>query len=225
MRWPLDRVLRKAKSWIRRQAPRTGAAYWEDRAKRFGRRAVLNLSHAESEFDLVTERQTQLLFPLLTAQLQGHERRVLDFGCGPGRFTASLAQLVGGEAIGFDVSHQLVALAPKSAQVSYVAGDVDQLNGHDPFDVVWVCLVLGGIESSVLGPVANLLGSRLRPGGLLFLVENTTRKPDLAHWFYRDENYYLSLFPGIDLQPISRYVDAGEDICVWAGRKRAAPRA
>src|ERR1700738_4625811 len=56
---------------------------WENRARQFGVRAVLNLGHSEAEIPQVTERQRRELYPLFRAALRGDERRTLDFGCGP----------------------------------------------------------------------------------------------------------------------------------------------
>jgi hypothetical protein len=59
----------------------------------------------------------------------------------------------------------------------------------------------------------------LKPGGLMFLIENTAQKPDGAYWFFRTASYYQSLFPSIDLQRISSYTDVSEEISIFAGRK------
>ena len=219
MRLGFDNALRKARAWLASSKTVSSVDYWEERARKFGRRAVLNLAHHESEFDRVTAQQLQLLLPIFSAQLLGHERRVLDFGCGPGRFTAGLANSIAGQALGFDISRELVALAPQSANVSYLAGPVDLLQNAEKFDIIWICLVLGGIKDAALPAVAAILSGRLHQGGLLFLVENTTKKADTAHWYYRDETYYCGLFPEIALQFKSTYRDAGEDVSVWAGRK------
>jgi len=56
--------------------------YWRSRAKQFGKRAVLNVSHPGTEFNIVTERQKSILFPILKSVLSGEEEIVLDFGSG-----------------------------------------------------------------------------------------------------------------------------------------------
>src|SRR5262245_29125919 len=61
--------------------------YWEARARSLGVRSVLNLRHTEAEIESVTAMQERILFPLLQERLRPDDRRVLDFGCGPGRFT------------------------------------------------------------------------------------------------------------------------------------------
>ena len=67
-------------------------------------------------------------------------------GCGPGRFTAALAELIGGEAIGCDTVQRLLDLAPRAPRVDYrlmAEGRLPVESGSA--DVVWICLVLGCI--------------------------------------------------------------------------------
>jgi SAM-dependent methyltransferase len=96
----------------RQPRPATLLEYWEKRAREFGPRAVLDMRHAPEEDEAVTREQRRRLFPLLTRQLTGAERMVLDFGCGPGRFTGPLADLTGGQAIGVDPIQAFLATCP-----------------------------------------------------------------------------------------------------------------
>src|SRR5262245_63204971 len=129
--------------------PRPGLPYWERRARDFGPRSVLNLGHPASEFHAVTEAQKRELFPYLTRLLRGDEKLVVDFGCGPGRFTRDLAALTGGRAVGLDIVRAYLDAAPEDPRVDYQPmreGAIDLPDGCA--DVVWVCLVLGGIDGT-----------------------------------------------------------------------------
>jgi SAM-dependent methyltransferase len=178
------------------------------------------MAHPESEFDAVTNCQKSILYPHLKSRLKGNERRVLDFGCGPGRFTADLAALVG-ECIGVDPIQALLDLAPASPRVTYrpIAEGAIPLEDSST-DVVWCCLVLGGLKDSVLSSSIREIQRVLRPGGLLFLVENTQEKADGPHWRFRSRRTYAALFVGIPLLEVAcTYYDAGEEISVMTGRK------
>lgn len=218
----LNATIGKALSWLanRDQAP-DGAAYWRKRVRKYGKRAVLNLAHSDSKFDEVTEEQKKLLFPLLSNLLRGSEKTVLDFGCGPGRFTSDLANMVRGQAVGLDISQDLIRMAPRADNVSYRAMADGVIPAFDfKFDVIWVCLVLGGIPESAIKATAEALEQLLSPGGLFFLVENTAQKPDGTYWFFRSASQYQAMFPSIALQALSSYTDVGEEISILAGRKR-----
>ncbi|HEX6791343.1 MAG TPA: class I SAM-dependent methyltransferase [Candidatus Krumholzibacteria bacterium] len=197
--------------------------YWQTRALTHGVRSVLDLRHTDTEVDEVTARQVALLFPLLRGCLGPDDRRLLDFGCGPGRFTPLLANLVGGTAVGVDPVERYVDMAPRAPNVEYRAlrRGIDAADGS--FDVVWICVVLGGIVGRrELKRTAREIERVLRPGGLLFLVENTSETRDGYYWKYRSVDDYRRLFPSVALAPVSEYVDIDQRISVLAGRRRAA---
>jgi SAM-dependent methyltransferase len=210
-----------APGWFRWLSSRLGNDnYWRLRAWRYGVRGALNLGHSADDVEIVTSQQKSHLFPLLRAQLNGSERDVLDFGCGPGRFTVDLADMVSGRAIGVDPVTQFIRLAPRGPRVDYLPmrqGRIPISSGT--IDVVWICLVLGGIENG--GPIDDTVAEIkrvLRPGGLVFLVENTTLAPDTKTWSFRSVVEYQNLFRPLNLRALGEYDDLGERITVMAGR-------
>jgi SAM-dependent methyltransferase len=225
----LDVILRRGYSYLSRLVQKKetqldGLDYWRDRAQRLGRRSVLNISHPPEAFDRVTLYQKAVLFPLLRGQLRGNERTVLDYGCGPGRFSRDLAELVQGHCVGVDPIIEYLDLAPASERTRY---DL-LIEGRIPLpdssvDVAWICLVLGAISDPVeLDRTKCEIDRVLRDDGLLFLVENTTVQDDGDHWAYRDVDYYRRTFAFVDLEYLSYYLDFGERISVMAGRRSRA---
>jgi ubiquinone/menaquinone biosynthesis C-methylase UbiE len=202
--------------------PKTDQEYWEERARRHGARSVLNLGHTTAEMDSVTRYQVNTLFPILRANLKGNEQVVLDFGSGSGRFTPALAELTGGHAIGVDIVQHLLDISPRHERVEYRLA----VDGRIPLpdqsvDVVWITLVLGAItQPADLQKSIQEIERVLKPGGLLFLVENTHPKANLPHHIYRPIEFYTSAFPAIPLKHETNYYDLGERISVFVGRKR-----
>lgn len=92
----------------------------------------------------------------------------------------------------------------------------------DCADVVWICLVLGGVLDADIRETVAEVERVLKPGGLVFLVENTTNKPDGAHWAFRTSDYYAGLFSSVRLEIKAHYEDLGENISVLCGRADAA---
>jgi SAM-dependent methyltransferase len=194
--------------------------FWQDRAIKYGRRSVLNMGHSEEEFEIVTNYQKDKLFPLLKSQLSNWEKLVLDFGCGPGRFTVGLAQLVNGEAIGVDITPQLLALAPEYPAVSYYCISPAKIPFEDAsFDVVWACLVLGGIPDRELSNTIIEIERLLKPNGLFFFVENTANESNTSHWFFRDTAAYIRIAKFCNPKILGSYEDLGQTISIFAGRK------
>lgn len=196
------------------------ADYWHKRAETYGRRSVLNLIHENASFDAITQLQKDLLFPLFISELTGGETTVLDFGCGPGRFTDSLAELIGGTAVGVDITPNLIALAPPSERVRYMCITSARLPFPDSsFDIIWSCLVLGAIPDCDLQEHLSEIDRVLKPKGLFFFVENTAVEKSTGYWFFREEKTYIDLAGFCRPAVLSRYYDASQRISVFSGRK------
>lgn len=199
--------------------------YWKFRAREFGRRSVLNLSHASEEYDAVTTAQRNEIFPILSKHLRGDEKICLDFGCGSGRFTGALAKLIEGKCIGVDPIRELLQMAPKSADVEYRLMRHGKIPVSDEsVDMTWCCLVLGGIHNSLLQNTVKEMERVLKMDGLLILVENTSKKMSGEYWMFRSEEYYGSLIPSVRLRSVHQYEDCSETISIMIGRKENPAR-
>lgn len=215
------RVLRRCVVFASKyKKKRSGIEYWEQRAKKFGLRSVLGMGHSEEEIEAVTRRQKDEIFPVLKQQLKGNEKLILDFGCGTGRFTSDLATLIQGRAIGVDPIKHLIDLAPKNENVDYIliqAGTIPVKTAS--IDIIWICLVLGGItdETALYNTINEI--DRVLKEGLVFLVENTTEKKDGYYWKFRSVRAYQTLFKFVELKHISDYFDLGERISIMTGRR------
>lgn len=198
--------------------------YWKIRALAYGRQSVLHSGHGVEEYDEVTERQKKALFPLLRTHLHGDEQVIVDFGCGPGRFTVDLAKEISGTSIGVDPIGSLLSKAPKGPFTSYkiIRGGRIPL-GDCSVDVVWVCLVLGGIiRANQIQQVVSEIDRCLKPGGLLFLIENTAKARSTNYWCFRSVDELNNLFDSIEIEKIAEYDDLGQEVSVMTGRKRAS---
>jgi ubiquinone/menaquinone biosynthesis C-methylase UbiE len=192
--------------------------YWSIRAKLLGPRAVFNLNHPPSLLKKVTDNQKAVLLPLLKKELTGNENLILDFGCGTGRFTDSLAKTIRGKAIGVDPTKVLLEKAKTTKTVSYklMIGDKIPLP-RNSVDIAWVFSVLGGIRD--LKKTADEISRVLKSNGLLFLTESTDGKSSFF-WKSRSIAAYQQSFPKIPIRPIGKLTDFGDTMTVIAGRKR-----
>lgn len=192
--------------------------YWSIRAKLLGPRAVFNRNHQLPDLQRVTSNQKALLLSLLKKELTGREKLILDFGCGTGRFTTSLAQTISGKAIGIDPTKALLETTKTTNSVSYkIMADGKIPLPDNSADVVWIFSVLGGIRN--LKKTVDEISRVLKPKGLLFLTESTDGKSSFL-WKSRSVTAYQQTFPKIPIRSIGKLTDLGDTMTVMAGRKR-----
>ena len=109
--------------------------------------------------------------------------KVLDAGCGPGRLTIPVAQIVGpcGEVTAVDLQEGMLSEAQERAHAAHLtnirfllAGIEDGKLESDRFDRAVLITVLGEIPDR--DATLNEIFAALKPGGIL-LVEETIRDP------------------------------------------------
>lgn len=102
--------------------------------------------------------------------------RVADLGCGSGKISAILHELVqpGGTVVGIDGSEERLAYARRKYGgdgIEFVSGNLNEPLDHlGKFDFAWVRFVLEYALTNSFEMVRNFTGC-LKPGGLLCLID------------------------------------------------------
>lgn len=187
--------------------------YWEDRARRFagegaGLAAVCAYGMPEFYNRVIDLEQRLALAPWLRVS---PGTRVLDLGCGVGRWSRLLASR-GASVTGVDISPTMIAEARRRATRDGVAdrcqfnvSDIGALGVDGEFDLVLGVTVL----QHVLDPVnlrAALLGirSRVAVGGRIVLLEAaptaSVSRCNTSVFRARPRSSYLELFRDCELE-------------------------
>ena len=187
--------------------------YWEDRARRFagegdGLAAVCAYGMPEIYNRAIDLEQRLALEPWLRVCAG---MRVLDVGCGVGRWSRMLAAR-GATVTGVDLSPTMISEARRRAAREGVAArcrfevqDLSNLSVDGEYDLVLGVTVL----QHILDPEAlraALLGmrARLRPGGRMILLEAAptafVKRCDSTVFSARHRGVYLDLFRRCNLQ-------------------------
>ncbi|MGH7902078.1 MAG: glycosyltransferase, partial [Thermodesulfobacteriota bacterium] len=216
--------------------------YWSERTKKFGKTAVGNLSKPFEEFEQSSESGKKKLLPLFTSYLTGNESKLLDFGCGYGRFTTDLAEFVSDEAWGIDATPELIKIAEKektSPKTFFRAAKGSLPFPNEYFDVIWISYVLEHIIGDEKEKIAEELLRVLKPGGLFFIIVNTVIGHPVEQCDIRPFKWYEKAFSPVkfevrtdtDLKTINRqnielleekYKDSrGDLVLIMIGRKHA----
>ncbi len=124
------------------------------------------------------------------------ESRVLDVGCGTGRFTLTMEEMTGANVSGLDASVDMLKRAKeKSGRVKWVRGSAEDLPFEKEFfDTITITMALHQFEDK---KKAIAEASRvLKTGGQLVVL--TT-----SHG--RIRNSYFALFPGVAAIDLKRF--------------------
>lgn len=115
--------------------------------------------------------------------------RVLDVGCGIGKTTAALAELVGpgGSVTGLDFSRERLEVAEEKyarPNVKFKAHNLKEpLRWHEEFDAIWMRFIVEYFRTDALEVIDNVT-QRLRPGGLLVMADSDQNS--MIHYGHSD---------------------------------------
>jgi SAM-dependent methyltransferase len=190
--------------------------YWEDRARRFAREgaglaAVCAYGMPEFYNRAIDFEQRLALAPWLRVPPGA---RVLDIGCGVGRWSRLLAAR-GATVTGVDISPTMIAEARRRALAEGVADrcrfevtDISALGVAGQFDLVLGVTVLQHIlDPAALRAAFMGIRSRVSPGGRIVLLEVAPSAPvdrcDTTVFKARPRDVYLNLFRDCDLELVA----------------------
>jgi SAM-dependent methyltransferase len=189
------------------------ALYWEDRARRFateGNGLAAVCSYGMPEFYNRTIDWSQRL--ALSRWLQvGPGTRVLDVGCGVGRWSRLLASR-GARVTGVDLSPTMIAQSRKraadaglSSRCRFLVQDTAALDAGGPFDLILGVTVLQHIlDHNALRAAVQRMAAHLAPAGRMVLLEaaptQSVVRCDSSVFRARERRDYLQLFSECSLR-------------------------
>jgi ubiquinone/menaquinone biosynthesis C-methylase UbiE len=192
--------------------------YWEDRARRFaaegsGLAAVCSYGMPDFYNRMIHWSQYLALRHWLNIR---PGTRVLDVGCGVGRWSTLLAGR-GGIVTGADLSPTMIAEARRRAELQsvstrtrFIVQDLAHLDAGGPFDLILGVTVLQHIlDPELLRSAVKRMARHLAPGGRMVLLEaapaSIAEQCDTTVFRARQRSVYLALFAeeGFDLRAIS----------------------
>lgn len=166
---------------------------WEERAAKGELAAVLDPGDTKG---YKNEYRDLLHKTVLSKYLpSSKDKRILDFGCGSGRFTSWLTKK-GFEVVGVDVTKEMIYTAKKAYQdYKFILYDGNNLPFKDEsFDCIISVWVLQHITvQNDFQKVAKELIRCLKPGGTICLIEQVSKK-ESDYYIHRLPEEYISAF-------------------------------
>jgi ubiquinone/menaquinone biosynthesis C-methylase UbiE len=118
----------------------------------------------------------------------GKGKKLIELGCGTGRWTIALAERTGCEAVGLDRSPEMLAKArekDREGLVRWMEGDCERLTvERESYDCALMVLMMHHLEDH-LGTFRGVLKT-LKPGGVLLIRQGTLEDvlTDPIHRFF-----------------------------------------
>lgn len=219
--------LRSPWSWLRSKKPTPLASSASSGLRAEIRRSFDESSRDEEHFPSTIDPRIQHVRVLLKFFGNLTDKRVLDVGCGKGRFARILQEEQPGAAIwGLDISGEMLRFVP--ARIHRLAGSMTALPfPASAFDAVYAT---ESLEHAVeIERAVEEMCRVLRPGGKLAIIDKNAehwgklKTPRWEKWFERREIERLLRRNGLKVR--SEYLSYWEDIepdglfIVWFGRK------
>jgi SAM-dependent methyltransferase len=119
---------------------------------------------------------------LLKSITDGHDKHIIDIGCGDGRFSRELAlAFPSASVVGVDYSRRAIALAsamnPDISNLTFQPSDITQEHGLGAFDIAVLMEVFEHIPLEETGIFIKSVHALLHRGGTLYLTVPHANKP------------------------------------------------
>jgi ubiquinone/menaquinone biosynthesis C-methylase UbiE len=191
------------------------------------RRSFDEASHDEEHFPSTIDPRIQHVRAILKFFGNLADKRVLDVGCGKGRFARVLLEgNPGAKVCGLDISEEMLASVP--AGISRVSGSMTELPfTASAFDCIYATESLEHAVE-IEGAVAEMCRV-LKPGGRLAIIDKNAehwgrfKTPAWERWFQRKELEKLLArhCRSVESEFISYWEDVDPDglFVIWLARK------
>lgn len=189
--------------------------YWDNRYALFTNRAELNLSSEPSESRNVFVTQTEMIKRfILEKKING---KWLDFGCGTGRFSHLILELLNTPGVAYDFSTEVTKHQTPHPNIDFCSA-LENVKSNK-YDFIFISLVMGAMNDADFKKTFSLFANLLADDGAILLIENTEKKSS-GHWKFRSKNEMHRLI-GDDwkLNQFASYLDNRETITLFEVRK------
>ena len=200
-KWIINKLLSKFSQSVK---------YWDSRYIKHGKNAELNLTsdvHVASRIFIQQTRIVEAIFKNKEAQ------KVLDFGCGTGRFSTFIADINQCSVVAYDFC-AAVTLFQKSYSGVLYTNNYEDVVYEKLYDTIFISLVLGAMTDKDAKETLLRLSELLSQDGSFIIMENTSQLPS-SSWKFRSLDQYSSFLPTFSFKVYDKYFDNKEEISAF----------
>jgi cyclopropane fatty-acyl-phospholipid synthase-like methyltransferase len=193
---------------------------WDQRTEKMGKSSVFGNQINNEEQKKITNLHKKILFKCLDGNLQ-KESKILDFGCGYGRFSEFFVSELDCNYFGVENTNFFLKNCENTKRKKYFS--FDQLKREkrydNYFDLLFVFAVFGGFKKDKLSDIFKMLEKKIKSNGKILVVEATSEKEIEARWNLRTEKYYKNLFNGFDISTKFYFLEDNQVKQIFFGTK------
>lgn len=173
---------------------------WEQRTKKMGNSSVFGYQIDEEEQKKITNLHKKIISKCLDGELK-KESKILDFGCGYGRFSDLFVTEFGCNYFGVENTEFFLENCNDTKNKKYFSfnklKEKKELDNY--FDLLFVFAVFGGFKKNKLSDIFKILEKKIKPKGKILVVEEISENEIEGQWNVRTEKYYKKLFNNFDI--------------------------
>jgi SAM-dependent methyltransferase len=193
---------------------------WEERTKICKISAVLSKKYNKSEYKKIDSIQKKILYKILKSKIKKNYK-ILDFGCGAGRFSDFFTKGLKAQYFGVDSSISLLKFKRnrKHQKFIHLKNFLHNSKYEKFFDVVFIFTVLGGIPNKKINATKEIIYKAIKNNGFLFFVELVKEATVEGAWRYRTINFYKTLFKNFKIDSNFYFLQDNNEYRIFFGRK------
>ena len=192
---------------------------WNERTKNMGNASVFgNLIDVVEQKNL-TNIHTKILQRCLNEQIQ-KESKILDFGCGYGRFSNFFVEELDCNYFGVENTEFFLKNLKNEKNKNYLNFNQLLEKKYDNyFDLLFVFAVFGGFKKKKLSNIFEMLEKKIKSKGRILVVEAISEKNIEGEWSVRTENFYKNLFKNFNISTKFYFLEDNKFRQIFLGKK------
>ena len=193
---------------------------WTELTKTCRTSAVFGWKYSKAEYNKINNIHKKILYKVLKFKIKKNYK-ILDLGCGTGRFADYFTKNFKAKYFGIDNSLSMLKFTKnkKNQEFIHLENFLDNKKYTKFFDVIFIFSVLGGIPNKKLNDTKQIIYKTIKNNGFLFFVEIVKETTLEGAWRYRTINFYKTLFKEFQINSNFYFLQDNDDYRIFFGKK------